>query len=83
MTPVGEAAMDALHSTVTEIFTGAVAAAILHRPSTGGFALRQYAPSPGARRQRSGDDQFGRFKRIFVIALGKAAAPCSPLCWSA
>jgi hydroxypyruvate reductase len=76
MTPVGEAAMDALHSTVTEIFTGAVAAcniasAFDRRIRFEGNTLHRLVPDGSG----PATINLAAFKRIFVIALGKAAAP--------
>jgi len=76
MTPVSEMALESLHATATEIFKGALAACDI--------------PSAFDRRLRFEDDtlhrlvpdgsgpasiKLGAYKRIFVIALGKAAGP--------
>ena len=76
MTPVGETALDTLHSTATEIFTGAVAAcniasAFDRRIRFEGNTLCRLLPDG------SGPSKINlaAYKRIFVVALGKAAGP--------
>ena len=76
MTPVGDAALDALHSTVTDIFTGAVAAcniasAFDRRIRFEGNTLHRLVPDGSG----PGTINLAAYKRIFVIALGKAAGP--------
>ncbi len=76
MTPVSDAALDSLHATATEIFTGALAAcniasAFDRRLRFEGQLLHRLIP------EGSGPDtiDLAAYKRIFVVALGKAAAP--------
>ena len=76
MTPVGEAALDTLHSTVTEIFTGAVAAcniasAFDRRIRFEGHTLHRLLPDGSG----PATIDLSAYKRIFAIALGKAAGP--------
>jgi hydroxypyruvate reductase len=76
MTPAGEAALDTLHSTVTEIFTGAVAAcniasAFDRRIRIEGHTLHRLLPDGSG----PATIDLAAYKRIFVIALGKAAGP--------
>ncbi len=76
MTPVGDIVLDSLHSTATEIFTGAVAAcniesAFDRRIRFEGETLHRLLPDGGG---PSAVD-LSSYKRIFVIALGKAAGP--------
>jgi len=76
MIPVGETALDSLHITATEIFTGAVeacniASAFDRRIRFQGNTLHRLLPDgsgPAA-------IDLSSYKRIFVIALGKAACP--------
>lgn len=76
MTPVSEIALETLHATATEIFTGAVAAcniesAFDRRLRFEGDTLHRLLPDgsgPAA-------IKLNCYKRIFVIALGKAAGP--------
>ena len=76
MTPASDTALDALHSTATEIFTGAlkacnIASAFDRRLRFEGNTLQRlmHDGSGPATIDLSG------YKRIFVIAIGKAAAP--------
>lgn len=76
MTPVSDTALDSLHAEATEIFTGALEAcniesAFDRRLRFEGKALRRLIPDG------SGPDtiDLSHYKKVFVIALGKAAAP--------
>ena len=76
MTPVSDSALDSLHATATEIFTGAIkassiASAFDRRIRIEGNRLHRLLPDG------SGPEtiDISSYKRIFVIALGKAAAP--------
>jgi hydroxypyruvate reductase len=76
MTPVSDAALDTLHATVTEIFTGALKACNI------GSAFDRRIRFEGDTMHRMLPDGIGpatinlaSYKRIIVIALGKAAAP--------
>jgi len=76
MTPDGESALDTLHATATGIFTGAIAACSIasafdRRLRFEGTRLHRLVPDG------SGPDtiDLSCYKRIFVIALGKAAGP--------
>jgi len=76
MTPVSDSALDTLHSTATEIFTGAlracnIATAFDRRICIEGHTLYRLLPDG------SGPDtiDLSCYKKIFVIALGKAASP--------
>lgn len=76
MTPVSDLVFDTLHSAATEIFTGALAAcdiesAFDRRMRFEGNVLQRLLPDG------SGPDSIdlANYKRIFVIALGKAAEP--------
>jgi hydroxypyruvate reductase len=76
MTPVTDVALEDLHATATEIFTGALAAcniesAFDRRLRFDGNVLHRLMPDG------SGPDSIdlSQYKRIFVIALGKAAGP--------
>jgi len=76
MAPVSDTAFEALHSTATEIFTGAIkacniASAFDHRLHFEGNRLNRLL------HDGSGPTviDLSAYKRIFVIALGKAAAP--------
>lgn len=75
MTPVSDTALDSLHATATEIFTGALEAcniesAFDRRLRFERNTLQRLIPDG------SGPDtiNLSHYKRIFVIALGKAAA---------
>jgi len=84
MTPVSETALEPLHATATEIFKGALAAcdiptAFDRRLRFEGDTLHRLLPDgsgPGA-------IKLGAYKRIFVIALGKAAGPMLDTCSTA
>ncbi len=76
MSATSESVLDALHATATEIFTGALAAcniasAFDRRIRIEGNTLRRLVPDG------SGPTviDLAAYKRIFVIALGKAAVP--------
>jgi hydroxypyruvate reductase len=76
MTPASDSALDALHATATEIFTGAIeacsiASAFDRRIRIEGNTLHRLLP------EGSGPEtiNISSYKRIFVIALGKAASP--------
>lgn len=76
MTPVSDTALDSLHAQATEIFTGAleacnIEAAFDRRIKFAGDTMHRLVPDG------SGPDtiDLSAYKRIFVIALGKAAAP--------
>jgi hydroxypyruvate reductase len=76
MIPVGDSVLDFLHTTATEIFTGAVnacsiASAFDRRIRFNGNTLERLLPDG------SGPDtiNLASYKRVFVIALGKAAGP--------
>jgi hydroxypyruvate reductase len=76
MTPVGESALDALHATATGIFTGAIeassiASAFDRRIRIEGNMLHRLVPDG------SGPEtiNLSSYKRIIVIAIGKAASP--------
>jgi hydroxypyruvate reductase len=76
MTPVSDSALDTLHASATEIFTDALAAcniasAFDRRMRFEGSLLRRLIPDgsgPAA-------IDLSSYKRVFVIALGKAAGP--------
>jgi glycerate 2-kinase len=76
MTPVTDLTLEGLHTTATEIFTGALAgcnieSAFDRRIRFEGNVLHRLLPDG------SGPEKIdlASFKRVFVIALGKAAAP--------
>jgi hydroxypyruvate reductase len=76
MTPVSDSALDAMHGTATDIFTGAIkacsiASAFDRRIRFEGNTLHRLLPDG------SGPDSINLagYKRIFVVALGKAAGP--------
>jgi hydroxypyruvate reductase len=76
MTPVSEIAMETLHTTATEIFKGAVAAcnissAFDRRLRFEGQTLHRLLPDGSG----PATINLASYKRIFVIALGKAAGP--------
>jgi hydroxypyruvate reductase len=76
MTPVGDTAIDALHSTATDIFTGAlkacnIASAFDRRLRFEGSRLERLLPDGSG----PSTIELSSFKRIFVVALGKAAVP--------
>ena len=74
MTPASDSALDALHSTATEIFTGAlkacnIASAFDRRLRFEGNTLHRLLPDGSG----PATIDLSCYKRIFVIALGKAA----------
>jgi glycerate 2-kinase len=76
MTPVSDTALDGMHATATGIFTGAlkacdIASAFDRRLRFEGNKLYRLVPDG------SGPDavDLSTFKRVFVIAIGKAAGP--------
>ncbi len=76
MTPAGDTALEFLHTRATEFFTGALEASSIEsafdrRIRFEGNTLKRLIPDG------SGPDiiHLSQFKRIFVIALGKAAGP--------
>jgi len=76
MTPASEFVLDTLHSTATEIFTGALAAcniasAFDRRIRFEGTAMHRLLPDGSGPQEID----LAKYKRIFVIAMGKAAAP--------
>jgi glycerate 2-kinase len=76
MTPVSDIALDTLHTTATEIFTGAVAAcniasAFDRRLRFEGDTLHRLLPDGSG----PATINLACYKRVFVVALGKAAGP--------
>ncbi len=76
MTPVSDLAMETMHSTATEIFTGAIqacniASAFDRRLRFEGHRLHRLLPDGSG----PATIDLACYKRIFVIALGKAAGP--------
>lgn len=76
MTPASETALDALHETATGIFTGAIracniATAFDRRLHFEGNTLQRLMPDGSG----PATIDLSNYKRIFVIALGKAAGP--------
>jgi glycerate 2-kinase len=76
MTPVGDTVYDSLHATATEIFTGSLKAcnipsAFDRRIQFDGHVLHRLLPD-GAGPEAI---DLAAYKRIFIIALGKAAVP--------
>jgi glycerate 2-kinase len=76
MTPVSEIALETLHTTATEIFKGAVAAcniesAFDRRLRFEGDTLHRLLPDGSG----PATIKLSCYKRIFVIAIGKAAGP--------
>jgi hydroxypyruvate reductase len=76
MTPVGDSAIDVLHATATEIFTGAlkacnIACAFDRRIQFEGNTLHRLLPDG----EGPETIDLAAYKRVFVIALGKAAVP--------
>jgi len=76
MAPVSDSALDALHTTATGIFTGALEAcniesAFDRRLKFEGNVMRRLMPDG------SGPETIylSNYKRIFIVALGKAAGP--------
>jgi hydroxypyruvate reductase len=76
MTPVGESALDTLHTTANEIFTGAVAACSIasafdRRIRFDGNTMHRLLPDGSG----PSTIDLSTYKKIFVIALGKVAGP--------
>ena len=76
MTPVSDSALDTLHASATEIFTAALAAcniasAFDRRMRFEGSLLRRLIPDG----RGPATIDLSSYKRVFVIALGKAAGP--------
>ncbi|MGB6745482.1 MAG: DUF4147 domain-containing protein [Terracidiphilus sp.] len=76
MTPVSDSSLDTLHSVATEIFTGALAACSIEsafdrRLRFEGHTLHRLMPDGSG----PASIDLSAYKRIFVIALGKAADP--------
>jgi hydroxypyruvate reductase len=76
MTPVSDPALDQLHTTATEIFTGAIAAcniqsAFDRRIRFDGNVLHRLLPDGSG----PATINLADYKKIYVIAIGKAAAP--------
>jgi hydroxypyruvate reductase len=76
MTPVGDTALDTLHATAKSIFTGALEACSIgsafdRRIQFDGNTLHRLLPDGGG----PDDINVAAFKRVYVIALGKAAVP--------
>jgi glycerate 2-kinase len=76
MTATSESVLDALHATATEIFTGALAAcnipsAFDRRIRFDGNTLRRLLPDGSG----PAEIDLTAYKRVFAIAMGKAAAP--------
>ena len=76
MTPVSETPLEALHTSAAEIFTGAIkacniASAFDRRLQFEGNMLHRLIPDGSG----PSDIDLSSFKRIYVIAIGKAAAP--------
>ena len=76
MTPVSDFALDTLHASATEIFTDALAAcniasAFDRRMRFEGSLLRRLIPDGSG----PATIDLSSYKRVFVIALGKAAGP--------
>ena len=76
MTPASDTALDSLHATATEIFTGAlkacnIASAFDRRLRFEGNTLHRLLPDGSG----PATIDLSSYKRIFVIAIGKAAGP--------
>ncbi|MGH9588749.1 MAG: DUF4147 domain-containing protein, partial [Terracidiphilus sp.] len=76
MNPTSESVLDLLHSTASDIFTGALAAcniacAFDRRIRFEGNTMRRMIPDGSG----PAEIDLAAYKRIFVVALGKAAAP--------
>ena len=76
MTPVSDAALESLHATATSIFTGAleacnISSAFDRRIRFEGNTLHRLLPDGSG----PATINLSSYKRIFVIALGKAASP--------
>ena len=85
MTPVSDSALESLHATATEIFTGAleacnIASAFDRRIRFEGNTLH----APAARRQRSGDDQSRAATSASLSSRwARPPGPCLKSCWTA
>jgi hydroxypyruvate reductase len=82
MTPVSDAALESQHATATTIFTGALAAcnissAFDRRIRFEGNTLHRLLPDGSG----PATINLGSYKRIFVVALGKAASPMLDILW--
>ncbi|MFP5237026.1 MAG: glycerate kinase [Acidobacteriota bacterium] len=76
MTPVSDMALEHLHATATELFNGALAgcnieSAFDRRIQFDGNVLHRLLPDGGGPEQID----LSAYKRVFVIAIGKAAGP--------
>lgn len=76
MTPVSDPSLDQLHATATEIFTGAIAAcniqsAFDRRIRFEGNTMHRLLPDGSG----PATINLASYKKIYVIAIGKAAAP--------
>ncbi len=76
MTQAGELVLDSLHTRATDIFTGAleacnIASAFDRRIRFEKTAMRRLLPDGGG----PSEIDLSAYKRIFVVALGKAAGP--------
>lgn len=76
MTPVSDAALESLHSTATEIFTGALQSCSLgtafdRRIQFDGDTMHRLLPDGSG----PASIKLSSYKRIFVVAIGKVAAP--------
>jgi glycerate 2-kinase len=76
MTPASEAALEKLHTTASELFSGALAACSIEsafdrRIRIDGNVLRRLMPDGGGPETID----ISAYKRVFVVALGKAAVP--------
>lgn len=76
MTPVGDFALDTLHATAKSIFTGALDACSIEsafdrRIQFDGHNLHRLLPDGGGPE----DINVAAYKRVYVIAIGKAAVP--------
>ncbi len=76
MTPASDISLEALHTAATEIFTGAlkacnIASAFDRRLRFEGNTLHRLMPDGSG----PASIDLSAYKRIFVIALGKAAGP--------
>jgi hydroxypyruvate reductase len=76
MTQVGDSTLEDLHTTATEIFTGALAACSIasafdRRLQFDGTTLHRLLPDGSG----PAEINLASYKRIYVIAMGKAAAP--------
>jgi hydroxypyruvate reductase len=76
MTPVSDSALESLHATATGIFTGSlkacsIATAFDRRLRFDGHTLHRLLPDGSG----PATIDLSAYKRVFVIALGKAAAP--------